>query len=102
MARYNVNAARAQRLEALGEQWEFEIDGAAYRLPTELPHKVVKQLADLDASDVEGMLGLLLGAKQYDRFRKHEVSVQDVQALIEAYGRDSGMLLGEGSASTSS
>ena len=36
MARYDVNAARAQRLEALGERWEFELDGEAFSLPTEL------------------------------------------------------------------
>ena len=45
---------------------------------------------------------LLLGEEQYERFQRHEVSVQDVQALVEAYGRDSGMFPGEGSASTSS
>jgi hypothetical protein len=100
--RYSVNAARAQRLEALGQRWEFEIDGEGYSLSTELPHKVVKRLADLDPSDVAGMLELLLGEEQYERFQRHEVSVQDVQALVEAYGRDSGMFPGEGSASTSS
>ncbi|MFI6516844.1 hypothetical protein ACIBF1_14885 [Spirillospora sp. NPDC050679] len=100
--RYNVNAARAQRLEALGQSWEFEIDGETYTLPTELPHTVVRELADLDPSDVAGMLELLLGAEQFERFRRHEVSVQDVQALVESYGQDSGMFPGEESASTGS
>jgi hypothetical protein len=51
---------------------------------------------------VEGMLEILLGAAQYQRFVHHEVSVQDVQALFEEYGRATGMFLGEGSASTGS
>ncbi|POM24094.1 hypothetical protein BTM25_27210 [Actinomadura rubteroloni] len=100
--RYSVNAARAQRLEALGREWEFEIDGEAYALPIELPHEVVRELGDLDASDVAGMLRLLLGPEQYERFQRHRVSVQDVQALVEAYGQESGMFPGEDSASTSS
>jgi len=100
--RYNVNAARAQRLEARGERWEFEIDGDPFSLPTEIPHRVVKALAALDDSDLEGMLELLLGSVQYQRFVKHEVSVQDIQALLEEYGRATGMFLGEGSASTGS
>jgi hypothetical protein len=102
MGRYDVNAARAQRLEALGHRWEFDVDGHVYWLPTELSHKVVKRLADLDPSDVAGMLELLLGPEQYERFQRHEVSVQDVQALVETYGRDSGMFPGEESASTGS
>ncbi|MQY07759.1 hypothetical protein [Actinomadura macrotermitis] len=102
MARYNVNAVRAQRLEALGERWEFEFEGEVYSLPSELPHTVVQRLGELDSSDVAGMLELLLGAEQYERFRRHEASVQDVQALIEAYGEESGMFAGESSASTSS
>lgn len=102
MARYSVNAARAQRLEALGQRWEFDIDGESYSLPTELSHRVVRRLAELDPSDVAGMLELLLGPEQYERFQRHEVSVQDVQALVEAYGQESGMFPGEDSASTSS
>lgn len=102
MGRYNVNAARAQRLEAHGERWEFEIDGDAFSLPTELPRQVVRQLADLDQSDLDGLLTLLLGEEQVKRLDEHTVSVQDIQALLEAYGRDTGMSLGESSASTRS
>ncbi|REE95162.1 hypothetical protein [Thermomonospora umbrina] len=102
MTRYSVNAARAQRLEALGHRWDFEIDGESYSLPTELSHKVVQRLAELDPSDVAGMMELLLGPEQFERFQRHEVSVQDVQSLVEAYGRESGMFPGEESASTGS
>jgi hypothetical protein len=102
MGRYNVNAARAQRLEARGERWEFEIDGEEFWLPTELPRQVVRQLAELDQSDLDGLLTLLLGEDQVKRLDEHTLSVQDIQALLEAYGRDTGMTLGESSASTRS
>ena len=102
MAKYNVNAARAQRLEALGERWEFELDGESFTLPTELPRDAVAKLAGLDPSDLDGLLLVLLGEEQFKRLDEHSVSVQDVQALLEAYGRDTGMALGESSASTSS
>lgn len=102
MGRYSVNAARAQRLEARGERWEFEIDGDLFWLPTELPRQVVRELAELDQSDLDGLLTLMLGAEQVKRLDEHSVSVQDIQALLEAYGRDTGMTLGESSASTRS
>jgi hypothetical protein len=102
MARYNVNATRAQRLEALGERWEFEVDGELFTLPTELPRAIVGKLATLDAADLDGLLTLLLGDEQFKRLDEHAMSVQDVQALLEAYGRDTGMTLGESAASTRS
>lgn len=102
MGRYNVNASRAQRLEALGERWEFELDGEVFSLPSELPRDAVRQLATLDPSDLDGLLGLLMGEEQLKRFNEHATSVQDIQALLEAYGRDTGMSLGESSASTHS
>lgn len=102
MAPYNVNASRAQRLEARGERWEFELDGDLFSLPTELPRDAVAKLAALDPADLDGLLALLLGEEQFKRFGEHATSVQDIQALLEAYGRDTGMTLGESSASTSS
>jgi hypothetical protein len=102
MTRYDVNAARAQRLEALGERWEFELDGELFSLPTELPRHAVPQLAALDPADLDGLLVLLLGEEQFKRFGEHLTTVQDVQALLEAYGRETGMALGESSASTPS
>ncbi|MCF2532719.1 hypothetical protein [Yinghuangia soli] len=102
MPRFDVNAARAQRLEALGRDWEFEIDGETYSLPTELPRQKAKALQALDDSDVEGLFTLLMGEDQYARFTTHEMSMQDVAAIITAYGSETGMGLGEGSASASS
>lgn len=102
MTRYNVNAARAQRLEALGQQWEFELDDDVFSLPTELPRSIVHRLGALDPADLDGLLVLLLGEEQFKRFAEHETSVQDIQALLEAYGKDTGMPLGESAASTGS
>ncbi|TQN33572.1 hypothetical protein FHX37_3598 [Haloactinospora alba] len=102
MARFNVNAARAQRLEALGHAWEFELDGEVFSLPSELPRSAAGKLAALDPSDLDGLLQVLMGEQQFEAFSKHEVSVQDIQAILEAYGKETGMSLGEGTPSTRS
>ncbi|MEV7091152.1 hypothetical protein AB0O07_35725 [Streptomyces sp. NPDC093085] len=96
MPRFNVNAARAQRLETLGKEWEFEVDGTVFRLPTEFPRSIAKQIAALEDNDIDGLLALLLGAEQFERFSTYDISVQDVSAILEAYGSETGMTLGEG------
>ncbi|MFD4508238.1 hypothetical protein [Streptomyces sp. NPDC058457] len=96
MARFDVNAARAQRLEALGRTWSFELDGESYTLPTELTRATAKALRKLDDNDVDGLLRLLLGEKQFGRFEQHEVTMQDIAAILEAYGKETGLGLGEG------
>jgi hypothetical protein len=96
MATFNVNAARAQRLETLGQVWKFELDGEIYSLPTEFPRNAAKRMQQLDEQDVDGLLELLIGPEQFERFGKHDVSVQDVAAVLEAYGNETGLSLGEG------
>jgi hypothetical protein len=96
MATFNVNAARAQRLETLGREWKFELDGEVYKLPTEFPRNAAKKMKQLDEEDVDGLLELLMGPEQFERFARHEVSVQDVAAVLEAYGSETGLSLGEG------
>ncbi|WP_043682835.1 hypothetical protein [Streptomyces xylophagus] len=96
MARFDVNAARAQRLEALGRTWSFELDSESYTLPTELTRATAKSLRKLDDNDVDGLLRLLLGEKQFARFEQHEVTMQDIAAILEAYGKETGLGLGEG------
>ncbi|MFI9580438.1 hypothetical protein ACIHCQ_00970 [Streptomyces sp. NPDC052236] len=96
MATFNVNAARAQRLEALGRAWSFELDGELFELPTELSRQTARALRALDDDDVDGLLELLMGEKQFARFNEHEVTMQDVQAILEAYGKETGLGLGEG------
>ena len=95
MARFDVNAARAQRLEALGRSWSFDLDGESYTLPTELTRDTAKALRKLDDNDVDGLLRLLMGEKQFARFEQHEVTMQDIAAILEAYGKETGLGLGE-------
>ncbi|MCQ0024185.1 hypothetical protein M4914_15295 [Streptomyces somaliensis DSM 40738] len=95
MASFNVNAARAQRLEALGRGWSFELDGDTFELPTELSRATAKGLRRLDDDDVDGLLRLLLGEEQFARFEKHEVTMQDIAAILNAYGKETGLGLGE-------
>lgn len=95
MARFDVNAARAQRLEALGRTWSFELDGETYTLPTELTRATAKSLRKLDDNDVDGLLRLLMGEQQFTRFERHEVTMQDIAAVLEAYGKETGLGLGE-------
>ncbi|ARF74583.1 hypothetical protein B7C62_21885 [Kitasatospora albolonga] len=95
MSGFNVNAARAQRLEALGRAWTFELDDDVFELPTELTRATARKLRDLDDNDIDGLLRLLLGEKQYARFDRHEITMQDIAAILEAYGKETGLGLGE-------
>ncbi|MCX4455647.1 hypothetical protein OOK58_27065 [Streptomyces sp. NBC_01728] len=95
MAGFDVNAARAQRLEALGREWTFELDGDSFELPTELTRATAHKLRDLDDKDVDGLLRLLLGEQQFARFEKLDVTMQDIAAILEAYGKETGLGLGE-------
>ncbi|MEV0255227.1 hypothetical protein AB0H82_13345 [Streptomyces sp. NPDC050732] len=96
MSGFNVNAARAQRLEALGRAWTFELDSDSFELPTELTRTTARKLRDLDDNDVDGLLELLLGDEQFARFGRHDVTMQDIAAILEAYGKETGLGLGEG------
>ncbi|MET9429875.1 MULTISPECIES: hypothetical protein [unclassified Streptomyces] len=96
MSSFNVNAARAQRLEALGRAWSFELDDQTFQLPTELSRSTARKLRELDDNDVDGLLRLLLGEQQYARFDRLEVTMQDIAAILEAYGKETGLGLGEG------
>ncbi|MFH8614395.1 hypothetical protein ACH4E8_04850 [Streptomyces sp. NPDC017979] len=96
MARFDVNAARAQRLEARGRTWSFDLDGETFTLPTELSRATAKALRKLDDNDVDGLLALLMGEEQFARFEEYDLSMQDVAAVLEAYGKETGLGLGEG------
>jgi len=96
MASFDVNAARAQRMEALGRSWSFDLDEDTFELPTELSRATAKALRSLDDNDVDGLLKLLLGDEQFGRFERHEITMQDIAAILEAYGKETGLGLGEG------
>ncbi|MFB6697006.1 hypothetical protein [Streptomyces rubiginosohelvolus] len=96
MSTFNVNAARAQRLEALGRAWSFELDDHTFELPTELSRATARKLRALDDNDVDGLLRLLLGEEQFARFDRLDLTMQDIAAILEAYGKETGLGLGEG------
>lgn len=96
MTTFDVNAARAQRLEALGRAWTFTIDGDTFEMPGELSRRTAGALRELDDNDIDGLLRLLLGEEQFERFDRHDVSMQDVAAILEEYGKATGLGLGEG------
>ncbi|MCZ9339830.1 hypothetical protein NGM37_18885, partial [Streptomyces sp. TRM76130] len=91
MSRFDVNAARAQRLESLGRTWSFELDGESFTLPTELSRATAKALRKLDDNDVDGLLRLLMGEQQFARFEQYEVTMRDIAAILEAYGKETGL-----------
>ncbi|KFF96209.1 hypothetical protein IQ62_37430 [Streptomyces scabiei] len=93
---FDVSAARAQRQEALGRAWSFTVEGDTFTLPTELTRKTARALRDLDDNDVDGLLRVLLGDNQYERFDRLDVTMQDIAAIMEAYGKETGLGLGEG------
>lgn len=86
---YDVNAAREQRIQT--PTWDFRLDGQTYRLPTEMSRDIARKLRQLDDKDVDGLLRLLLGDEQYARFNEHEITMQDIAALLEAYGKGTGL-----------
>ncbi|MBZ3908786.1 MULTISPECIES: hypothetical protein [Streptomyces] len=93
---FDVGAARAQRQEALGRAWSFTVEGDTFTLPTELSRKTARTLRDLDDNDVDGLLRALLGDAQFERFDRLDVTMQDIAAIMEAYGKETGLGLGEG------
>ena len=56
----------------------------------------LKQTAGLSGPDEAGDPGAL----GVTRFERHEVTMQDIASILEAYGRETGLGLGEDSAST--
>ncbi|MEU7096053.1 hypothetical protein [Kitasatospora aureofaciens] len=99
---FDVNAARAQRLEAHGASFPFVVDGEEFSLPTELGIDALEKMKGLDQSDLRGVLATVMGdADAAQRLFAHKLSVQDVRALIDAWREATGVSMGEGSPSAS-
>lgn len=96
MTTFDVNAARAQRIEATGRAWSFTLDDETFELPTELTRTTARSLRELDDNDVDGLLELLLGKEQFARFARMDMTMQDIAAILETYGKETGLGLGEG------
>jgi hypothetical protein len=93
---FDVNTARTQRQQKQGATWDFTIDGERFHLPVELPRATAAALRGLDDNDVDGLVKLLLGEEQFARFEEHEVTMQDVAAVLEAYAAATGLGSGPG------
>lgn len=100
---FNVNAARARRLEAAGEDWPFEFEGTKWHLPRELPLSITDNKDTFEAmsgtSGLRSILELLLG-DQAKAFPFNAMSQDDLGAIFEAYQDEVGASLGESSSSS--
>ncbi|KOG89516.1 hypothetical protein [Streptomyces varsoviensis] len=92
---FDVNAARAQRHEAHGRAWSFTLDGDTFELPSEIGRRTARELRELDDNDIDGLFELLLGKEQFKRFDAHDLTMQDIAAILAAYGEETGLGLGE-------
>lgn len=95
---FDVNAARAQRLEATGSFYEFTLDGESFLIPFELD---VKQLDKMRAAQtVVDVFDVLLGEDQAEARKSHELTLQDIKAIMQDYGQTGGVTVGEDSSSS--
>jgi hypothetical protein len=93
---FDVNAARAQRLEAHGATFDFTVDGENFSLPTELAVEALDKMKVLDGSDLKGIVGVVMGdADAAARLFTHKLSVQDLRALMDAWRTETGASVGE-------
>lgn len=102
---YSVDAARAQRIEALGGEFEFEHGGQVFTLPREFSLDVAEAVEALPTMDsLPGMRKLLtaLLGEQATRCDVGTLSGQDMEALFDAYFDHTGIRLGESAPSPSS
>ena len=94
---FGLNTAHPQRLgPSGGHTWAFTLDNETFTLPRELPRTTARAMAATDDNDIDAMLRLLLGDAQYERFARHDLTVQDIAAILNAYGEQTGLSLGEG------
>jgi hypothetical protein len=109
VATIDLDAARAARREAKGESIAIRFGGEEFVLPPELPFDVAEHLGGIAAQSGDGkltdeqeaqrnaavttaMVGVMkaLLGEQWDGFRKHQPSFDDLQVLLDgalnAYG----------------
>jgi hypothetical protein len=79
---FDLGAARARRLEEIGELPAFKIGDDIFTMPpvTEWPLEFPELLAQGEST---AALRLLLGDEQYDRFMEHKPTLGDVASLVE-------------------
>lgn len=99
---YDVNAARAQRIEAHGASFDFTLDGENFSFPTELDITALESMKALDSGDLKGLIAAIMqDADAAARLFTHKLSVQDLKGLMAAWKNDTGVSVGEDSPSAS-
>lgn len=97
MTRVNLDAKRAARAEARGENPIVTLGGRDFELVGEMPLALVEKLT---SGDMGGAVELLLAnADDIDDFMANRPTVKDLEVIAEIYGAGG---LGESSASTPS
>lgn len=92
---FDLDAARAARLEAQGERPLFLFGGQKFELPAELPAEFAYLL---DTADAKETIRYLLG-DQFDEFWAHRPSKEDLIELVAWVTKRYGSSLGESQAS---
>jgi len=89
----DLDAARSARAEANREAPVVKFGGVEYKLPVELPWKVVEAASTGDTVEIIKAVKSLLG-DQWEKFESNGISAADVTVLVEQiaslYSVDSG------------
>jgi hypothetical protein len=88
---FDLDAARAQRYEGKADHFSFKTHGKTYTIPFELKQSVKADLDEVDERDVLAVVKVFLGAEQAESFFKLDPSIQDIGAVLEAYGKAAGL-----------
>lgn len=101
---YDINARRAQRLEATGgEHWPIVLDGQTYNLPREIPWELIEKIDEIQAADsAEGLRAIFAVLLHGQDFPLKRLSVPDMADLMDSYMQEAGITLGESGPSPSS
>lgn len=78
----DLDAARAARAEAQLDAPIVKFNGKKYKLPVELPWSIVEAATSQDGAQIIAAVKTLLG-EQWDDFQSANISVADMQVLIE-------------------
>src|SRR5689334_15185887 len=91
---------KAQKAED-GEPFPFTVDGEVFTFPAPLAidWHVMAAIAE---GELAQAVKMLLGDEDFARFDKIPLTLADLNALFEAYGRSAGIDVGESLASTGS
>lgn len=99
MPELNLDAAKAARMEAMGEPKVLVFGGETFELPPEL----LLEHADIFvAGDPKSIITALVGEARIERFMEHKPSLEDVKVLAEGLKGLYGIEVPESSASNGS